>query len=155
MPKTPILYIILSKWMKFDENCLNSPIPTVETHFLLKFLFILINKVIPRSYEKKPSRNIETLCQKRQYWILFYRYEWSSIKTVESHIYRPPRLFFRYFLYIMINIVLYWSYQKKPARNIKTLCRKRQYCILFYRYEWSSMKIVRIHLYLQPRLIFR
>ena len=123
--------------------------------FCWKVLYILINIVISRSYKKKPARIIKTLYQNRQYYILFYRYEWSFMKNIRIQLCRPPRLVFRYkFLYILINIVISWSYQKKPAQNIETLCRNRQYCILFNQNEWSWMKNVRINLYRPPKLIF-
>ena len=124
--------------------------------FRLQVLYNFINIVISQPYQKKPARNIKMLCRNHKYCILFYRYEWSSMKNVRIHLYRPPRLVFcSKILYILNNIVISWSNEKKSALNTEVLCRKCKYCILFYGYEWSSMKNIRIHLYQASRIVYR
>ena len=86
-----------------------------------KVVHILINMVISPPYEKKLARNIETLCRNCQYHWLFYRYEWSSIKTLElTYTDHRDSFFVKIFVYFdqYSNILIIWEEIGSKYQNI-------------------------------------
>ena len=128
--------------MKFDENRKNSPIPTIETRFMLKLLvyFDLYSNIsiISEQIGSKYRNNMPKPPMSFIFLSIMNEVLW---KNVGIHLYRPPRLVFCYnVLYILINIVISLSYRKKQLEISLRYAKTTNIMDYSIDNEWSLIK---------------